>query len=72
VRLPLSTARGEWGWINLYREFDSEPLLVEMNYLSDLFRREMSAATERVLAAGQNRAAEPKLGLSASAGKMSR
>lgn len=69
LRLPLATERGEWGWINLYREFESEPLLVDMNYLSDLFRREMSAATERVLVAAAGRTAHPELGLSISAGK---
>ena len=57
VRLPLGTERGDWGWINLYREFAGEPLLVDMNYLCDLFRRELSEATERVLQPGESRAA---------------
>ena len=50
VRIPLATENGEWGWINLYREFDRGPLLVDMNYLCDLFREQLSEATERVLA----------------------
>ena len=70
LRLPLSTERGEWGWINLYREFDNEPLLVDMNYLCQLFRVEMSAAAERVLPSGADQAGAPKLGLSVSAGKI--
>jgi len=49
LRLPLATAKAEWGWINLYRTFDSTPLLVDMNYLSDLFRHELSAAAERIV-----------------------
>ena len=70
IRLPLATARGDWGWINLYREFTTEPLLVDMNYLCDLFRLELSEATERVLRANDSRAAAPKLGISVSAGKL--
>jgi UDP-GlcNAc:undecaprenyl-phosphate GlcNAc-1-phosphate transferase len=49
LRLPLAKAGVEWGWLNLYRSFDSEPLLVNTNYLSDLLRRELTDAAERVL-----------------------
>ncbi|HEV2834104.1 MAG TPA: MraY family glycosyltransferase, partial [Pyrinomonadaceae bacterium] len=38
-RLPLVKDGVEWGWLNFYRGFESEPLLVDINYLSDLFRR---------------------------------
>lgn len=47
-RLPLVKDGVEWGWLNLYREFDSEPLLVDTNYLSDLFRREFTNAAARI------------------------
>jgi UDP-GlcNAc:undecaprenyl-phosphate GlcNAc-1-phosphate transferase len=70
IRLPLATERGDCGWINLYREFDSEPLLVDMNYLCDLFRHELSEATERVLRKNDNRAGAAKLGMSVSPGKL--
>jgi len=70
VRLPLGTSKGEWGWINLYREISSAPLLVDMNYLSDLFRRELSQATERVLTNTEPRNAVPKMSLSVGAGKL--
>ena len=63
LRLPLATERGDWGWINLYREFTSDPLLVDMNYLSDLFRQELSEAAERVLRASEQRAIAPELGM---------
>ena len=49
LRLPLATDKAEWGWINLYRTFDSTPLLVDMNYLSNLFRRALSEAAERIV-----------------------
>ncbi|HKY44200.1 MAG TPA: hypothetical protein VJM50_14030, partial [Pyrinomonadaceae bacterium] len=49
-RLPLVKDGIEWGWINFYRSFDREPLLVDTNYLSDLFRREFTDATVRILA----------------------
>jgi len=48
-RLPLVKDGVEWGWLNLYRGFESEPLLVDTNYLSDLFRREFTDAAARIL-----------------------
>ena len=47
-RLPLVRDGVEWGWLNLYRGFDAEPLLVDTNYLSDLFRREFTEAAVRI------------------------
>ena len=47
-RLPLVKDGVEWGWLNFYRGFDSEPLLVDTNYLSDLFRREFTDAAARI------------------------
>jgi len=49
LRLPLVKDGVEWGWVNLYRGFDNEPLLVDTNYLSDLFRREFTDAAARIL-----------------------
>jgi hypothetical protein len=48
VQLPLVKDGVEWGWLNLYRSFSSEALLVDMNYLSDLFRRELTDAAVRI------------------------
>jgi hypothetical protein len=48
LRLPLSTNNAGWGYLTLYRGFDSEQLLLDMNYLYDLFQREMARAVERV------------------------
>ena len=70
VRLPLATENGDWGWINLYREFNREPLLVDMNYLCDLFRLEMSRTVERLLQADENRVRSAALGMSVRAGKL--
>jgi UDP-GlcNAc:undecaprenyl-phosphate GlcNAc-1-phosphate transferase len=55
VRLPLTTEQGDWGWINLYRPLDSEPLLVDMNYLTDLFRAEVAQAASRVFQSFEKR-----------------
>jgi hypothetical protein len=49
IHLPLVKDGVEWGWLNLYRSVDSEPLLVDTNYLSDLFRREFTDAAARIL-----------------------
>ena len=50
LRLPLATKNGECGYLNLYREFGSEALLLDINYLWDLFQCETAKAVERVLA----------------------
>ena len=49
LRLPLSTERGEWGYLNLYRGCDAESLLLDINYLCQLFQREMAGAAERII-----------------------
>jgi UDP-GlcNAc:undecaprenyl-phosphate GlcNAc-1-phosphate transferase len=48
IRLPLVKDGVEWGWLNFYRSVESEPLLVDMNYLADLFRREFTDAAARI------------------------
>jgi len=53
LSLPLSTEGAAWGYLNLYREFGSEAPLVDINYLSGLFRREMAQAAKRILIAGE-------------------
>jgi UDP-GlcNAc:undecaprenyl-phosphate GlcNAc-1-phosphate transferase len=50
IRLPLVKDGVEWGWLNFYRSVESEPLLVDMNYLADLFRREFTDAAARIFA----------------------
>lgn len=55
MHLPLRTARSEWGYINFYRAYDSEPLRLDLNYLCSFFRREMAQAAERVLTAREER-----------------
>ncbi len=47
-QLPLATGDGDWGWMKFYRPVDGPPLLLNMNYLTGTFRRELAAATERV------------------------
>lgn len=71
LRLPLATAKAEWGWINLYRTLDSTPLLVDMNYLSNLFRHELSEAAERIVETSSREAASGReLRVTMSAGKI--
>jgi UDP-GlcNAc:undecaprenyl-phosphate GlcNAc-1-phosphate transferase len=57
-RLPLTKDGIEWGWLNLYRSFQSNALLLDTNYLSDLFRRELTAAIERILLSHETALAE--------------
>jgi hypothetical protein len=49
VRLPLVKDGVEWGWLTFYRELNSEPMLVDINYLADLFRREFTDAAARIV-----------------------
>jgi len=49
LRLPLIKNGVEWGWLNFYRSLNREALLVDTNYLSDLFRREFTDAVARIL-----------------------
>lgn len=48
LRLPLSTDASGWGYVNFYREFTDEQLMLDVNYLSGFFRQEMARAAERV------------------------
>ncbi|HEY8224770.1 MAG TPA: MraY family glycosyltransferase [Pyrinomonadaceae bacterium] len=47
-RMPLVKDGVDWGWMNLYRDFESGDLLVDTNYISELFRRELTSAAERI------------------------
>jgi hypothetical protein len=49
LKLPLSTQQAGWGYITFHREFGGDDLLLDVNYLSNLFRRELALAAERVL-----------------------
>jgi UDP-GlcNAc:undecaprenyl-phosphate GlcNAc-1-phosphate transferase len=69
-RLPLSTERGEWGWMNLYRPLNGPPLLLDMNYLAGLLRVELSEAAERVLQSFDEPVAPGKVALTMTAGKI--
>lgn len=69
LRLPLSTERASWGYINLYRSFESGALLLDINYLCNLFQREMARAAERVLCEKEQEAhAEAPLAVGAASG----
>ena len=48
-RLPLIKNGVEWGWFNFYHSLDGETLLLDTNYLSDLFRREFTDAVARIV-----------------------
>ena len=48
LRLPLIKNGVEWGWLNFYHSLNGETLLVDTNYLSDLFRREFTEAVARI------------------------
>jgi hypothetical protein len=69
-RLPLSTEKTEWGWMNFYRAFDSEPLLLDTNYLTGVFRSELSEAVERILGTCEQKTTAAELSMSITAGKI--
>ncbi|MCA1576068.1 MAG: undecaprenyl/decaprenyl-phosphate alpha-N-acetylglucosaminyl 1-phosphate transferase [Acidobacteria bacterium] len=60
-RLPLVKDGVEWGWLNFYHSLDGEALLVDTNYLSDLFRREFTEAAARIFAVHEVPEAAPAM-----------
>ena len=48
LRLPLSTETTGWGYITFYREFGGDGLLLDVNYLSHLFQKELALSVERL------------------------
>jgi hypothetical protein len=56
LRLPLTTGRGTWGYLNLYRGLDSDTLMLDINYVCHLFQHEMAHAAERILSADEKQA----------------
>ena len=48
-RMPLVKDGIEWGWLNFYHNLEGESLLVDTNYLSNLFLREFTEAVARIM-----------------------
>jgi UDP-GlcNAc:undecaprenyl-phosphate GlcNAc-1-phosphate transferase len=69
-RLPLATASGEWGWMNVYRQIDGPPLLLDLDYLSGFLGRALSEAAERVISSFEEPTSSSKIQLAVSAGKI--
>ena len=65
IRLPLVKDGVEWGWLKFYRSVKSEPLLVDMNYLTDLFRREFTDAAARIFAMDEEPVAASAMAMTA-------
>jgi UDP-GlcNAc:undecaprenyl-phosphate GlcNAc-1-phosphate transferase len=49
MRFPLAGEQGALGYLNLYRQFDTEVLLFDVNYLTAVFQPAMAKAVERIL-----------------------
>ena len=62
LRLPLSTERGAWGYINLYRGLDADALHLDINYLCQLFQAEASRTVERLFESAREPEALPVAG----------
>jgi UDP-GlcNAc:undecaprenyl-phosphate GlcNAc-1-phosphate transferase len=69
-RLPLSTENGEWGWMNLYRPVDGPDLLLDMNYLTGIFRTELAEATKRILQSFEKPVSAAQIPMTMTAGKI--
>jgi UDP-GlcNAc:undecaprenyl-phosphate GlcNAc-1-phosphate transferase len=70
VRLPLACGNAELGWINLYRSFTNDPLLIDMNYLSGLFVVELSSAAQRILHSVKTHVASGEVGVRIKTGEV--
>jgi UDP-GlcNAc:undecaprenyl-phosphate GlcNAc-1-phosphate transferase len=62
-RLSLVKNGVDWGWLNLYRSSAGGPLLVDTDYLGDLFRLELTNAMERVLEVHESPRSIPEIGI---------
>jgi UDP-GlcNAc:undecaprenyl-phosphate GlcNAc-1-phosphate transferase len=62
-RLPLVKDGVEWGWVNFYHSLSGEALLVDTNYLSDLFRREFTDAAARIITLHEETETVPAMAL---------
>ena len=54
MRLPLSGQSGVEGFVNLYRQFDGDALLLDVNYLATIFQPAITSATDRIFTACAN------------------
>lgn len=50
MRLPLGSAQGPLGYLNLYRQLDADVLLFDVNYLTTVFQPAVAGAAERIFA----------------------
>ena len=48
MRLPLGSKHGSFGYLNLYRQFDSDVLRFDVNYLTTTFQPAVAEAAERI------------------------
>ena len=71
-RMPLVKNGVEWGWLNLYHDIDGESLLVDINYLSNLFLRELTEAVTRIISAHESTAEEREISIAATASQVGR
>jgi len=69
LSLPLGDEQTDLGWINFYRPYKSLPLLLDTNYLVDLFRLELTEAVKRILVSYQHSEKTFPLSMTAKAGK---
>ena len=48
MRLPLGSEQGSFGYLNLYRQFNADGLLFDINYLTTAFQPAVAQAAERI------------------------
>ena len=48
MRLPLGSEQGSFGYLNLYRQFNADSLLFDINYLTTAFQPAVAQAAERI------------------------
>jgi UDP-GlcNAc:undecaprenyl-phosphate GlcNAc-1-phosphate transferase len=65
MRLPLGTRNGADGYVNLYRQFDGDALLLDVNYLATIFQPAMTEAADRIFATCARQAASHQMATTA-------
>lgn len=60
LRLPLATERGTWGYVEMFRGLDADALLLDINYLCQLFQNETARAAERLFLSAKGKESKEK------------
>lgn len=60
MRLPLQSRNFPLGYVNLYRHLQADPLMFDVNYLTNVFQPAVASAAERIFAEAEQKLPKQK------------